>query len=139
MHILTTKSLDWSLFNEGFSIAVDDQEKIYWALERHLVRGEKMMIVLYLDEIPYNATLVNQSFDEEKYPAHGDILQVRYGRNSPLAQRLRELFPAEYQWLKSEREKRGKSCVPLRLPEEMEKLLLLSCGSQKKLCLLTAH
>jgi hypothetical protein len=93
-------------------------------------------------EVPYDtyyATLVNQSFDEEKYPQHSDILQVRYGKKSPLAQRLRGLFAVEYHWLQSEREKRGRSRVPLRLPEEMEKRLLLSCGSQKKLCLLTAQ
>jgi 5-methylcytosine-specific restriction enzyme A len=96
-------------------------------------------IKVYFRDLVYEATLVNQSFDEEKYPAHGDIRQVRYGRNSPLARRLRELFAAEYHWLKSEREKRGRSRKPLRLPEEMEKLLLLTCGSQKKLCLLTAH
>ena len=86
------KTIDKSVLTSGFSIPISYKELLFGSLGISLKHGEKMPFDLLVDGKTYKATLMNINFDKQEHPNHKDILQVRYGTNSPLAQKLREIF-----------------------------------------------
>src|SRR3990172_11919841 len=88
------KEVDWSVLQEGFSIPVSIQVVFMERMKNYLKRGEKRDVTVILDEKTYQVKLINQTFDEHKYPHHADILQIRYAPQSPFATKLREIFKA---------------------------------------------
>ena len=86
------KTIDKSVFTSGFTIPVVYKEMLFDNLGFSLNHGEKKQIDILIDDSVYKATLMNIDFDQKAHPNHKDILQVRYGSNSPLAIKLREKF-----------------------------------------------
>ena len=118
------KEVDWSVLQEGFSIPVSIQVVFMERMKNYLRRGEKRDVKVILDEQAYQVKLINQAFDEHKYPDHADILQIRYAPQSPFATKLREIFKASLDYLRAERTniKEKKS---IKVPEEVREYIVL--------------
>lgn len=86
------KSVDKSLLTEGFNIPIKYMKMLFEHLGFTLKHGEKRQIEVLIDNIAYKAILKNIDFKQENFPTHKDILQIRYGKNSPLAIKLREKY-----------------------------------------------
>ncbi|MEW6715050.1 MAG: HNH endonuclease signature motif containing protein [Nitrospirota bacterium] len=115
------KEVDWSALREGFSIPVSTQVVFQKKIKNYIKRGEKRDINIILDNDTYQIKLVNQIFDETKYPGHSDIVQIRYSPQSPFAMRLREIFKTSMDYLK---EKRISHRIT-KLPEGMREYIIL--------------
>jgi hypothetical protein len=72
------KEVDWSVLHQGVSIPVTIQVVFQTTINKFLPRGQSKDIYLVLEGKTYKARLVNQKFDERKYPNRKDILQIRY-------------------------------------------------------------
>jgi hypothetical protein len=94
------KEVDWPALQEGFSIPVSIQVISKEQFKTYLKRGEKRDINVLLDKHTYQVKLINQAFDEQKYPGHSDILQIRYSPQSPFAIKLREIFKSSLDYLR---------------------------------------
>ena len=97
------KEVDWSLLNQGLSIPLDIQVIFRNNIKGFISRGESKDIIIILDGISYKVKLVNQKFNEQKYPNHKDILQIRYNPSSDLANKLRSIFSYTYNYLREQR------------------------------------
>ena len=86
------KSIDFSVLNAGFTVPVIHEEMLFSNLGFSLNRGERRKINIVVNGETYSAYIVNIRFDQNKYPTHKDLLQIRYAKNSLLAQRLRTIF-----------------------------------------------
>lgn len=93
------KEVDWSLLNQGLSIPLDIQVIFQNNIKKFIGRGESKDIFLILDGVSYKVKLVNQKFDESKYPNRKNILQIRYNPNSQIADKLRHNFSYTYRYL----------------------------------------
>jgi hypothetical protein len=116
------KDVDSSVLREGFSIPVSIQVVFKERMKHYLKRGEKRDIKVILDEHTYQLRLINQAFDEQKYPSHTDILQIRYSSQSPFVTKLREIFKSSLDYLQRERTN-VKKCI--RVPEEKREYIIL--------------
>ena len=97
------KEVDWSLLNQGLSIPLDIQVIFHNNIKKFISRGESKDIFLVLDGVSYKVKLVNQKFNEIRYPNHKDILQIRYNPNSEIADKLRRSFANTYRYLLEQR------------------------------------
>lgn len=86
------KAVDQSVLTEGFAIPLLYQEQLITGLGLTLNRGQKQPIHIWVDGKQYLAIMTNIQFDEQKYPHHKDLLQIRYGRKSPMAAKIRGIF-----------------------------------------------
>jgi len=116
------KEIDWSVLQEGFSIPVSIQVVFKERMKTYLKRGEKKDLKLILDKHTYQVKLINQSFDEQKYPGHADILQIRYSLQSPIAIRFRELFKSSFDYLQKKRTNTKKI---IQVPEDKREYIVL--------------
>lgn len=116
------KEVDWSVLREGFSIPVSIQMVFKERIKNYLKRGEKRDIKVILDDNPYQVKFINQAFNEQKYPGHADILQIRYSPQNPFAVRLREIFKTSFNYLQ-----KGKANTKgiIRVPEEKREYIVL--------------
>ena len=116
------KEVDWSLLHEGLTIPVRLQ-LAFRSLLNGIERGGGRKVTLLVEGQPFEAMLINQNFDREKYSRHADVVQIRFTLRSGLPQKLRHIFPASYNYLKKEREQAvGKK---VRLPEDSREFLVL--------------
>ena len=97
------KEVDWSLLIQGLSIPLDIQVIFHNNIKKYISRGESKDIFLVLDGDSYKVKLVNQKFNEIRYPNHNDILQIRYNPNSKIADKLRRSFANTYRYLLEQR------------------------------------
>ena len=97
------KEVDWSLLHQGLSIPLDIQVIFRNNIKGFISRGESKDIYIMLDGVSYKVKLVNQKFNELKYPNHKDILQIRYNPSSELANKLRIIFSYTYSYLCEQR------------------------------------
>lgn len=116
------KEVDWSVLREGFSIPVSIQVVFKEQMKNYLKRGEKRDIKIILDEHTYQAKLINQAFDEQKYSGHADILQIRYSPQSHFSTKLREIFKSSLDYLQRERTVAKKN---IRMPEDKREYIVL--------------
>ena len=116
------KEVDWSVLREGFSIPVSIQVVFKERMKNYLKRGEKRDIKVILDGHTYQAKLINQAFNDQKYPGHADILQIRYSPQSPFAIKLRVIFKSSLNYLQRER---ANSKKIIRVPEEKREYIVL--------------
>ena len=115
------KEVDKSFLKEGFSIPVANQVYFQKSVDQFLKRGQRKSIKILLDGDIYNAKLVNQSFDENKYPAHKDILQIRYTPKGDLSKRLKQIFFQSHDYIDTERSKLQKiSKRYIKIPPELK-------------------
>ena len=97
------KDVEWSMLHEGVNIPVTIQMIFQNKRDRFLQRGQSKDIFLILEGKTYQAKLINQRFDENKYPNRKDILQIRYKPQSEIASKLRSVFSASYEYLFEQR------------------------------------
>jgi 5-methylcytosine-specific restriction protein A len=116
------KDVDWSVLREGFSIPISIQLDFKERMNNFLRRGEKRSLNVILDQQTYKVKLINQPFDEQKYPLHVDILQIRYSPQSPFAIKLREIFISSLDYLRRTRTTVNKI---IQVPEENREYLVL--------------
>ena len=116
------KEIDWSVLWEGFSIPVSIQVVFKERMKNYLKRGEKRDIKVILDGHIYQVKLINQAFDEKKYPGHADILQIRYSKRSSFAIKLRKIFESSLDCLRQERTNYRKI---IHVPEEKREYIVL--------------
>lgn len=122
------KEVDWSLLHQGFTIPVSVQVVFKQLLNQQFPRGTTKDINIIFDKKNYPAKLVNQKFDEGKYPNHSDIIQIRYEQSQEIAKYLRAKFSEQYNFMlkfrgigsKVEHRKRS-----LLIPEEMKQYVIL--------------
>lgn len=119
------KEVDWSLLHEGFTIPVSFQFRFHELIGQDLKRGNSKDITLLVGNKPYTAQLKNQDFDQSRYPTHKDLLQIRYTKNSPLADILRSVFNSSYEFLKTKRSELGQNYHLIKLPESIKEYLVL--------------
>jgi len=117
------KEVDWSLFNYGFAIPLDYQVVFKQVAGRYLQRGESKEIVLMIDGQSYKAKLNNNKI-AEKFGKRADIIQVRYGESSEVAERLRGCFKRTYEYLKSIKQlQNAGEKTHIKLPEEYKEYI----------------
>lgn len=116
------KEIDRSVLREGFSIPISIQVVFREQMKHYLKRGEKININVIIDGHTYQVKLINQTFDEQKYPGHVDILQIRYSTQSHFAKKLREIFQSSLNYLAGKRTITKKN---IRVPEEKREYLVL--------------
>ena len=117
------KSVDWSLFKDGFNIPVSLQVLFYESVGRFLKKGESKKVRLLLDGVYYDALLVNIAFDEAKYPGHKELLQIRYSYNSPIARRLQSIFHESYEFVLREKAAQVNKRAHIRMPAGLKEFL----------------
>lgn len=114
--LILQKSVDQSVLREGMSIPTLFQQMFYQKSGIQLAKGEAITINLILENESFQATLKNYDFDQDKYPGHPDVLQIRYSPNSPLAIKLREVFASTnelvQEFLKNRTDRRKQFVIP---------------------------
>lgn len=96
---LLKRPVDWSLLTDGFHIPTEFHELVYAMLGTPMKHGDKRDINIIIDGETFHARLNNIGFDQNRYPGHPDLLQVRYYSSSPIAQKLQSIFSEEYRYL----------------------------------------
>ena len=121
------KIIDRSALREGFTIPVEYHDVLHALPGGRIARGETRAIKIVVDGVAYDALLKNQMFDEQKFEGHPDVVQVRYGVNSPLAKRLREVFFASWNYVEQMKAmpENAKRKLTIRVPEERQEQLAL--------------
>jgi len=123
------KEVDWSLLHEGLTIPVRLQV-VFRSLLDGYERGISRSVTLLVDGQPFEAMLINQAFDREKYARHADVVQIRFTEKSGLPQKLRQIFSESYAYLKKEREILQGRKTFVRLPENNREFFVLYTTSQ---------
>ncbi len=119
------KEVNWSLLNAGLTIPVSIQLSFQNLINSYLPRGITKSIHLILDNEKYIAKLVNQKFDEEKYPTHKDIIQIRYSPKSQIAVKLKLIFHISYKYIKTIRDEQNIRKKSVSIPYDMREYLVL--------------
>ncbi len=94
-NFLLSKELDTSALKRGFAIPVHVQEIFSCYLSGgRLAHGEKRTVTIFLDNENFSVKLSSSGFNVVANPNHSEQWQILYGKNSPFAKRLREIFSA---------------------------------------------
>ncbi len=94
--LLFQKEVDKSVLYQGMTIPVAFHKLFYDRIGFALKHGEKRNIKIMIDGETYPAELKNQGFNRDVYTNHVDVLQIRYGENSPVAKKMREKFASTF-------------------------------------------
>ena len=124
---LYQKTIDRSTLRQGFTIPVEFHPLLH-AAGGEIKRGETREIKIMIDGLGYDALLKNQMFDETKFAGHPDVVQIRYGENSPISKKLREKFCSSWNYverIKAMPENAGRK-LTIRVPEDRQEYLALS-------------
>ena len=92
------KTVDRSTLRQGFQIPVEYHALLAAMPGGMLSQGETRNIKVWIDNVVYDAQLKNQGFDRNKYGDRADVIQVRYGENSPIAKKLRSEFRSTWEY-----------------------------------------
>ena len=110
-------SVDLSLLTSGFHIQTEFHQLVYALPGGTLHHGESREIKVLIDGEEFTTKLYNIGFDQNKYPDHPDLLQVRYSPGSPIARKLQSVFAEDYRYLMASRELAGLR-KQIRLPND---------------------
>ena len=118
------KEVDWSLFNWGLTLPVDNQVVFGTIMNRFLKRGESKDITIYLDGKSYKARIINVNFDK-RFNRKKDTLQIRYGKE--FAQVLQTYFSKSYQYITNihNLKKQNNDRSQIVLPDEYKEYLAI--------------
>jgi hypothetical protein len=127
---LYQKTIDRSALRQGFQIPVEFHDLLKampGGMPRH---GETRNIRLIVEGREYDAQLKNQDFDQTKYAGHADVIQIRYGENSPLARKLREIFHSTWEYVEMMKSAPANvnRKVTIRIPTERQEYLAVSAS-----------
>ena len=122
------KTVDWSLLNDGMTIPVSMCSLFRAWDESILTHGQSKDIKI--------AKLKNQNFVQSNWAGHKDVIQIRYGRQSPLAVKLRAVFQKSYAYLFAQKQALGKSKRQIPLPDDLQEYirLYLTSSSDVECC-----
>jgi len=119
------KTVDWSLLNDGMTIPVSACALLKAWDESILIHGAGKDIKVLVDGELYDAKLKNQNFEQSNWAGHKDVIQIRYGRQSALAQKLRAVFKKSYDYLFAQKQLLGKSKRQILLPDDIHEYMRL--------------
>ncbi len=119
------KTVDWSLLNEGMTIPVSACALLKVWDESILSHGANKNIKILIDGELYEAKMKNQNFAQNVWTGHKDVIQIRYGRQSALAIKLRAVFQKSYEYLFSQKQLLGKNKRQISLPEDIHEYIRL--------------
>ncbi|GHV39516.1 hypothetical protein FACS189490_03230 [Clostridia bacterium] len=105
--ILFEKTVDWSFFNHGFVIPQSSVKMFCANLAEEVHRGSSYRIKLKLGEQIFTATLSKVGFSSNSRKQW----QIRYTAASQIAQKLREMFSASYNYFLSVKNNRDADYV----------------------------
>ena len=117
------KEVDWSLLHEGLTIPVRLQVE-FKSLLNDYDRGVGRPVTLLVQGQPFEAVLINQAFNREKFKQHSDLVQIRFSTRSGLPQKLRKIFRTSYAYLKKKRDEAERRKTFARLPEDKREYLV---------------
>ena len=130
------KTVDWSLLNDGMTIPVSACALLKTWDESILTHGVGKDIKVLIDGELYDAKLKNQNFEQSNWAGHKDVIQIRYGRQSALAVKLRAVFKKSYNYLFAQKQLLGKSKRQILLPDDIhEYIRLYMTTSSDVLCM----
>ena len=72
-----------------------------------------------------DAKLINQNFDQSRFPGHSDIIQIRYSPGSMIAAKLRSVFQESYSYLFAQRQLEENRNRQLMLPKDLREYIRL--------------
>lgn len=119
------KTVDWSLLNDGMTIPVSACTLLKHWDESILTHGVNKDIKVLIDGELYDAKLKNQNFEQSNWAGHKDVIQIRYGRQSSLAVKLRTIFATSYNYLFAQKQLLGKSKRQIPLPKDIHEYIRL--------------
>ena len=119
------KTVDGSLLNDGMTIPVSACALLKAWDESILIHGAGKDIKVLVDGELYDAKLKNQNFEQSNWAGHKDVIQIRYGRQSALAQKLRAVFKKSYDYLFAQKQLLGKSKRQILLPNDIHEYMRL--------------
>lgn len=119
------KTVDWSLLNDGMTIPVSACALLKAWDESILTHGAGKDIKVLIDGELYDAKLKNQNFEQSNWAGHKDVIQIRYGRQSALAVKLRAIFKKSYDYLFAQKQLLGKSKRQILLPSDIHEYMRL--------------
>jgi hypothetical protein len=119
------KRVDWSLLNDGMTIPVSVYSLFKAWDESILTHGQGKDIKILIDGEFFDAKLKNQNFQQSNWAGHKDVIQIRYGRQSQLANKLRAVFINSYEYLSAQRALLGKSKRQILLPDNLHESIRL--------------
>ena len=114
---LLKHSVDLSLLTNGFHIHTEFHQLVYALPGGALRHGENREIKVLIDGEEFTTKLYNIGFDQNKYPGHPDLLQVRYSPDSQIARKLQSVFAEDYRYLMAARKLAGHR-KHIRLPDD---------------------
>jgi len=119
------KTVDWSLLNDGMTIPVSACELLKAWDESILTHGTSKDIKVLINGDFYDAKLKNQNFVQNNWERHKDVIQIRYGRQSALAVKLRAVFQKSYDYLFAQKQLIGKNKRQIPLPDNIHEYIRL--------------
>ena len=122
---LLQKEVNWSLLNEGLAIPISVCLRFSEWDASILKHGASKQVKILIDGEFYDAKLINQNFDQRKYPNHRDIIQIRYTPNSLIAAKLRSIFQESYNHLFAQRQLEENRHRQLVLPSDINEYVRL--------------
>ena len=111
-YMILEKEVDISVLRDGMAIPAIYQNLFMEKIGIRLHRGESTEITIQLQDRRYRAMLRNLGIKDSLHPGHGDLLQIRYARNSELATDLRKIFSASWTYIQQERNARMQQLSP---------------------------
>ena len=127
------KRVNWSLLNQGLSIPISVCSQFELWNPEILIHGMSIKIKILIDGDLYDATLVNQNFDQSVYPTHKDIIQIRYTENMPIAKKLRACFAQSFQYLQTQRMLSENRRKQITLPDTINEYIRLYLTSNQNI------
>ena len=125
---LFQKVIDRSALRQGFQIPVEYHPLLSMLPNGIPVHGETRNIKIILDGKEYDAQLKNQGFDQSKYGGHADVIQIRYGENSKIANRLRQIFHSSWRYVEAVKAKpeNVNRKFTIKIPQNQQEFLAIS-------------
>ena len=119
------KDVNWSLLNEGLAIPISVCSRFSDWDASILKHGASKQIKILIDGDLLDATLINQNFDQSRFPGHSDIIQIRYSPGSMIAAKLRSVFQESYSYLFAQRQLEENRNRQLMLPKDLREYIRL--------------
>ena len=117
------KEVNWSLLNHGLPIPVSVWNLFHAWDANILNHGASRQIKIMIGRDMFDAALINQNFNQQKFPSHKDIIQIRYSENSPIAKRLRTIFYKSYEYLAAQRQLEENNRKQISLPDNLREYI----------------
>ena len=119
------KDVNWSLLNEGLAIPISVSSRFSEWDASILKHGASKQIKILIDGDLFDAKLINQNFDQNRFPCHSDIIQIRYSLGSMIAAKLRSVFQESYSYLFAQRQLEENRNRQLILPKDLREYIRL--------------